>query len=176
MSKDLYVKARLDGGLIDAKASLSGALHVSASLGQTVIQTVGEVNPYTGSSSGQTKTGTVTGDGTATLQIPCSFKPDLIYVYGDMSDAVSNRGVVSVTIIKDELIDIHSDASSSADSESLTYVSHDVTGYNEDVSSNPHASYSNGTLTIDMVTSSSATRFRTGQVYTYVLLTKNPGI
>lgn len=128
-----------------------------------------------GSSSGQTKTGTVTGDGTTTLQISCSFKPDLIYVYGDMSDAVSNRGVKSVTIIKDELIDIHSDSSSSADSESLIYVSHDVTGYNENDSSNPHASYSNGTLTIDMVANSASTRFRSGQVYTYELSTVGTG-
>lgn len=128
-----------------------------------------------GSSSGQTKTGTVTGDGTTTLQISCSFKPDLIYVYGDMSDAVSNRGVTSVTIIKDEFIDVHSDASSSADSESLLYVSHDVTGYNENDSSNPHASYSNGTLTIDMVANSASTRFRSGQVYTYELSTVGTG-
>lgn len=128
-----------------------------------------------GSSSGQTKTGTVTGDGTTTLQIPCSFKPDLIYVYGDMSGAVSNRGVTSVTIIKDELIDIHSDASSSADSESLIYVSHDVTGYNEDDSSSPHATYSNGTLTIDMVANSASTRFLSGQVYTYELSTVGTG-
>lgn len=127
-----------------------------------------------GGSSGQTATGTVTGTGTNVLEIPCSFAPDLIYVHGDLSGDVSNRGVVSFTIIKNEYIDVHSDASQSADSETLYYASHDITGYNESDTSNPHASYANGVLTLTSINSSS-TRFTSGQTYTYELSTIGTG-
>ena len=48
MAKDLYVKARLQGGIITAPAVLSGPLQAQARLGQTVVEYVGESNPYTG--------------------------------------------------------------------------------------------------------------------------------
>lgn len=126
-----------------------------------------------GGGTGQTATGTVTGDGTNILEIPCNFAPDLIYIYGDMSSDVANRGIVSVTIIKDDLIDIHSDSSTSASQENLIYSAHNITGYND--ASLPHASYSNGTLTIDTISDSSSMRFRSGQVYNYELSTIGTG-
>lgn len=137
----------------------------SVSYGTYTIKVEKEVS----SSSGQTATGTVTGSGTTTLEIPCSFEPDVIHVYGDMSADVSNRGVVDFTLIKDEAVFLVSDASSSADTESVVYYTHDITGYND--SSNPHASYANSTLTIDTVTNSSAYRWLSGQTYTYELRT-----
>lgn len=48
MAKDLYVKARLTGGIITAPAVLSGPLRTQARLGQTVVEYVGESNPYIG--------------------------------------------------------------------------------------------------------------------------------
>lgn len=126
-----------------------------------------------GGGTGQTATGTVTGDGTNILEIPCNFAPDLIYIYGDMSSDVANRGIVSVTIIKDDLIDIHSDSSTSASQENLIYSAHNITGYND--ASLPHASYSNGTLTIDTISDPSSMRFRSGQVYNYELSTIGTG-
>ena len=48
MARDLYVKARLQGGTITAPAVLSGPLRTQARLGQTVVEYVGESNPYTG--------------------------------------------------------------------------------------------------------------------------------
>jgi hypothetical protein len=137
------------------------------------IKTLGTASEGSGS-SGQTVTGTVTGTGTDILEIPCSFEPDLIYVHSDLSDDATKRGVVSITIIKDRLIDMHSDPSTSAASESMYYASHDVTGYNENDDSNPHASYANGVLTITSI-NSSATRFLSGQVYNYELSTIGTG-
>lgn len=134
---------------------------------------VSAINTISGGESGQTTTGTVTGDGTNVLEIPCNFAPDLIYIYGDMSEDVANRGIVSVTIIKDDLIDIHSDSSTSASQENLIYSAHNITGYND--ASLPHASYSNGTLTIDTISDSSSIRFRSGQVYNYELSTIGTG-
>ena len=123
--------------------------------------------------TGQIATGTVTGSGTTVLEIPCNFEPDLIYVYGDMSSDVANRGIISVTIIKDDFIDIHNDSSTSVSHENSIYSAHNITGYND--SSLPHATYSNGTLTIDVISHSSSTRFRSGQVYNYELSTIGTG-
>lgn len=126
------------------------------------------------SGTGQTATGTVTGDGTNVLEIPCNFEPDLIYVYGDMSEDVSNRGVTSLTIIKNMAIYVSSDSSTSSADE-FAFVLHDITGYNESDTSNVHATYSNNTLTIDTVTNSSSSRWRSGQVYNYELSTIGTG-
>ena len=136
-------------------------------------KTAGTASGSSGS-SGQTVTGTVMGNGTNVLEISCTFEPDLIYVHSDLSDDATKRGVVLITIIKDRLIDMHNDPSTSAASESMYYISHNVTGYNESDTSNPHASYSNGILTITSI-NSSATRFLSGQVYNYELSTIGTG-
>lgn len=123
-----------------------------------------------GGSSGQSETGTFTGDNGITVQIPCSFEPDLIRVYGDLSGDVANRGITSLAIGKDDFMAVFSDTSTSGTSESMAYgVSHGMVGYND--TSKPHASYSDGVLTIDMVTNTSSYRFTSGVSYTYKLST-----
>lgn len=126
------------------------------------------------SGTGQTATGTVTGDGTNILEIPCNFAPDLIYVYGDMSGDVANRGVTSVMIIKDAAIYASFDSSASNTDEYAT-VSRNITGYNESDTSYIHATYSNNTLTIDTVTNSTSAKWRSGQIYNYELSTIGTG-
>ena len=49
MAKDIRASGYVDNMQIRANASLSGDVQAGASLGQTVIQFVGETNPYTGS-------------------------------------------------------------------------------------------------------------------------------
>lgn len=121
-----------------------------------------------GSSPVKTKTGSVTGDGTIMLAIPCDFEPDLIYVYGDMSASASNRGVVSITILKDTFAYMSNDSSTSNTTENFTFGDHSISGYGDPT--NLYATYSNGTLTIDTVSNTSARRFRSGQTYTYKLV------
>lgn len=121
-----------------------------------------------GGSSVQTKTGSVTGGGTLTLEIPCDFAPDLIYVYGDMSASASNRGVVSITILKDVFAYMTNDSSTSNTNENFTYGVHGVSGYGD--SSQVSVTYSNGTLTLNTVSNTSANRFRSGQTYNYTLV------
>ena len=121
-----------------------------------------------GGSSAQTATGTVSGSGNNVLQIPCDFAPDLIYVYGDMSDDVSNRGVVSMTIIKDTVVYMSVDTSSSNTDEFAIGIYHGIVGYNGSDSSAPHATLSNGTLSLDTaILNSSSGRWRSGQTYNY---------
>lgn len=121
-----------------------------------------------GGSSVQTKTGSVTGDGTITLSIPCDFEPDLIYVYGDMSASANNRGVVSITILKDVFAYMSNDSSTSNTNENFIYGEHGASGYGD--SSQITVTHSNGTLTLNTVTNSSARRFRSGQTYNYRLI------
>ncbi len=123
-----------------------------------------------GSSEGQTATGTVTGDGTNILQIPCSFEPDVIYVYGDMSEDVTNRGVVAMTVIKDTALYFTMDTSASSTDDS-SWAIYNITRYNETDTENPHATYANGVLTIDTVINSSGYKWLSGQIYNYELST-----
>lgn len=122
-----------------------------------------------GGSSVQTASGTVTGDGTNILQIPCSFAPDLIYVYGDLSGDVTYRGICSAVIIKDEAIYASSDTSTSNTDEYASVIK-GITGYNESNTTVTHATYSNNILTIDSASNSSAGIWRNGQVYNYKLV------
>ena len=48
MAKDITAKARLGDMSIRANAKLSGNIQSKAALGQTVVQYIGEANPYTG--------------------------------------------------------------------------------------------------------------------------------
>lgn len=128
-----------------------------------------------GGVSKQEATGTVTGDGTTTLAIPCSFEPDEVYVYGDLSGDVNLRGIVSVMIIKNDVFYVTNDSSTSAAQEIGYFIKHNITGYNESDTSNPHAAYANNTLTIDMVTNSSSTRFASSISYSYDLVAYGEG-
>lgn len=121
-----------------------------------------------GGSSAQTATGTVSGSGNNILQIPCEFAPDLIYVYGDMSDDVANRGIVSMTIVKDTVVYMSSDTSSSNADEYANVIVHNIVNYNEADTTTAHATLSNGTLSLDTaITGSSSGRWRNGQTYNY---------
>lgn len=118
-----------------------------------------------GGSSVQTSTGTFTGSGTTSATISCSFAPDLIWVYGDLSGDPSLRGVITFVIIKDTAIFVTVDGSTSSYSPTLYEDASGITGYGD--SATPHATYSSNTLTLDMVTSSSSTRFNSSATYQY---------
>jgi len=131
------------------------------------------VLPSTGGGSGggaQELTGTFTGNGDISVQIPCSFAPNLIYVYGDLSGDVTLRGVISITLIKDTTLYLTADTSQSSTSENLVAIAHGFSGYNESNSSAPHATYSNGVLTIDTGENTSSKRFASGITYNYKLV------
>lgn len=129
------------------------------------------VNVSGGGGSAQTATGTFTGSGSITQSISCSFAPDLIYVYGDLSVDPSYRGVISIVIIKDEALIAICDGSSSASQQTLWKMSNNITGYNEgNPSGEPYASYSNGTLLFDMVENTSSARFNSSITYSYKLV------
>ena len=160
---------RISGNVSDALTAI-GAKGVTVPTGSNsddLATLIGSIQTG-GGSSVQTKTGSVTGDGTITLSIPCDFEPDLIYIYGDMSASASNRGVVSITILKDVFSYMSNDSSTSNTNENFTYGEHGASGYGD--SSQITVTHSNGTLTLNTVTNSSARRFRSGQTYNYTLL------
>ena len=126
-----------------------------------------------GSSAGQSVTGTISGSGTNVLEISCNFEPDLIWVYTDMSDDASKRGVASFIIIKDSMLQLL--IYGSANNTDVGIYDHltSITGYGD--VENAYGTYSNGTLTLTTVGKSSSLRFLSGQTYTYELKTLGGG-
>jgi len=122
-----------------------------------------------GGSSAKTKTGTFSGNNTTSVQISCDFAPDLIYVYGNLTSSSNLRGVISIIIIKDTVIIQTSDTSTSSTNENLALAAHSVSGYVYN-NSYTHATYSNGTLTINTVSNTSSNRFASGISYSYKLV------
>lgn len=160
---------RISGNVSDALTAIGakGVTVPSGANSDDLATLIGSIQTG-GGSSVQTKTGIVTGEGSITLDIPCDFEPDLIYVYGDMSASANNRGVVSITILKDVFAYMSNDSSTSNTNENFTVGDHSISGYGD--STNFYATYSNGTLTIDTVSNTSARRFRSGQTYNYRLV------
>ena len=108
-----------------------------------------------GGSSVQTATGTVSGSGTNTLQIPCDFAPDLIYVHGDMTGDASTYLQANI------------DSSSSDTEEYIFWNDYGITGYSGDDASMPHGEYASGNVIFYMVSTSSSARFPSAVTYTY---------
>ena len=139
--------------------------------------------PSTGSGSGSgdssgsgnvevitTTTGTFTGNGTNVVTISCAFEPREIYISGDLTSDASLRGVVNFRLIKDNFICATNDSSTSNTNENAWFIEN-ITGFNEaNSSTQPYASYSNGTLTINTVQNSSGAKFPSGITYNYKLV------
>ena len=162
-------KAKDDGGTTHTYTEGGGftITDESNSTGTTAVITAGGG----GGSSVQTATGTFTGSGTTQAQISCNFAPDLIYVYGDLTNDVSLRGVSSIVIIKDTAMYTVVDGSTSSYQPSLFAIDNNITGYNEaNSSTEPHGTYSNGTLTLDTVENTTSARFNSSITYNYKLV------
>ncbi len=135
------------------------------------VKTAGTASGGSGGSGAQVSTtGTFTGNGTNSIQISCAFEPREIYIRGDLTGDVSLRGVVSFTLIKDKILVSTNDSSTSNTKENAWYLE-EINGYNEDNSSTaPYVTYSNGTLTIDTVMNSSGAKWPSGITYNYTLV------
>lgn len=120
-----------------------------------------------GGSSAQIATGTVSGSGTNTLQIPCDFAPDLVYVCGDMTGDASLRGCTLFLIIKDTYLQANIDSSSSNTEEYIYWNDYSITGYSGNDASMPHGEYASGNVIFYMVSTSSSARFNSAVTYTY---------
>lgn len=135
------------------------------------VKTAGTASGGSGSSGTQVSTtGTFTGNGTNSIQISCAFEPREIYIRGDLTGDVTLRGVISFALIKDKILVSTNDTSTSNTKENAWYLE-EINGYNEDNSSTaPYVTYSNGTLTIDTVVNSSGARWPSGITYSYTLV------
>lgn len=120
-----------------------------------------------GGSPVQIATGTVSGSGTNTLQIPCDFAPDLIYVRGDMTGDASLRGCTLFLIIKDTYLQANIDSSSSNTEEYIFWNDYSITGYSGNDASMPYGEYASGNVNLYMVSTSSSARFNSAVTYTY---------
>lgn len=114
-------------------------------------------------------TGTFTGDGTKTVQIPCNFEPREIYIEGDLEEDISLRGLEYFLLIKDNSYIILSDTSTSQSTTTLYNGNLNISGFNETNTSEAHASYSNNILTVSSV-SGTGGQFASGITYNYKLV------
>lgn len=164
----LVDSTQLDADLTSVANAIRTKGGTSASLAfpADFISAIGDIS---GGGSKQTKSGTFSGSGGNTVSISCDFAPDVIYVYGDVLTDPSLRGICSISIIKDESIVVTADSSTSTSSEYLLYSATGITGYGTDTT-NPYASYSSDTLTIDTVVNSGSYRFASGVTYSYLLI------
>lgn len=160
---------RISGNVSDALTAIGnkGVTVPSGANSDDLADLIAQIQTGGGGTSVQTATGTVSGSGSKSLQIPCDFAPDLIYVYGDLSGNASLRGVVSFTIIKDTYLTVTVDGSSSNTDEFLYGNNHSITGYAGNDASAPYGEYANETVLLDMVTNSSSARFNSGVTYSY---------
>lgn len=125
-----------------------------------------------GGSALATETGTFTGSGGNTAQLACAdFAPIAVYVCTDeIPEDPSLRGIISFTIVKDSSLYVTADSSTSQAVEYLLYSMYNFTDYNAADTENPHATYSNGVLTLDTVYNSGTARFASGVTYYYTLI------
>lgn len=132
--------------------------------------TTAEISVSGGSGgSVQTETGTFVGNDANVITIACDYAPDVIYIRGDLTSSASLRGICSVTIIKDTVIYVTADSSTSATDEYLLFVAHGITGYNTDTTY-PYATYSNGILSVNTVMNSGTARWNSAVTYSYKLV------
>ena len=131
--------------------------------------TTAEISVSGSGGSAQTETGTFVGNDANVITISCDFAPDLIYIRGDLTSSASLRGICSVNIIKDTVIYVTADSSTSASDEYLLFAAHGITGYNTDTTY-PYATYSNGVLSVDTVMNSGTARWNSSVTYSYKLI------
>ena len=108
-------------------------------LGKTAYVNGSKITGSGGGGSAQTATGTVDGTGTNLLEISCSFAPDLIHIQGNLTGSASYRGCTDFTIIKDTVIYIAFDTSTSSTNKTISNKD-SISGYNESGSGEPKAS------------------------------------
>ena len=161
--------SRISGNVADALTAI-GNKGVSVPQGANsddLADLIAAITSGGGGSSVQIATGTVSGSGTNTLQIPCDFAPDLIYVHGDMTGDASLRGCTLFLIIKDTYLQVCIDSSSSNTEEYIYGNDYSITGYSGNDASVPHGEYASGNVNLYIVTTSSSARFHSDVTYTY---------
>lgn len=109
-----------------------------------------------GYGSGKKQQGTFVGNNSNKIDIPCEFKPSVIFIYAE-NKAAEFGGLYLICIIKGRFAILGTDSNISA-VKRLHYFSYDITGYNDPpVEENgsttraAQASYSNGVLTVGAV-------------------------
>ena len=112
----------------------------------------------------KTATGTFTGNGTRTVDIPCNFEPDLIYWTSDPGTTVSSGTVAG--IIAREMMSANRYRNNSTTNSH--YAAINITAMNTGGSSYSfRATYANSTVTLYCFSNNARSLFTNGRTYTY---------
>ena len=131
-----------------------------------------DVNVSGGGGGGQKKTGTFTGTGAISVTIPCDFEPDVVYVFGNLSEDVTLIGMKYCVVIRDCIVITGYDNSTS--NSNATYSSQgSISGLNSNHSVNyvTYATYNSGTKAVTISNHNNAARvyYNSNVEYTYLL-------
>ena len=118
-------------------------------------------------SGAQTATGTFTGNGARSIDVTCSFEPELVYWYGDPGSSASS-GTVSCLIVKDMMAANRYRNNATTNSANIQVP---ITGMNTGGSSyNFKSSYANGKVTLYSFSSNARNLFTSGRTYSYTFM------
>lgn len=122
----------------------------------------------------QMKTGTFTGAGSATVEIPCPFEPDVMLIDSDLDSVTAwGSGIAKELFMSRKLNIVWQHNSATVTGFSMATMINDTLntpfGWDGTTSGAPKAKYENGTVTLSNNNTSTAwAYFINGQEYTYM--------
>lgn len=120
-----------------------------------------------GGSSVKTATGTFTGNGTRTIDVACTFEPDLVYFTSNPGTTASS-GTVAAIIVRDMMTATRYRNNSTTNSH---YAIPDIAGLNTSGSSYSwRATYANSTVTLYCYSSNARGLLTNGRTYSYTFI------
>lgn len=120
-----------------------------------------------GGTSVKTATGTFTGNGTRTIDVSCSFEPDIVYVTSNPGTTASS-GTVALIIVRGMMAATRYRNNSTTNSH---YAIPDITNMNTSGSSYSwRATYANGKVTLYCFSSNARGLLTNGRTYSYTFI------
>ena len=120
-----------------------------------------------GGSSVKTATGTFTGNGTRTIDVACTFEPDIVYFTSDPGTTASS-GTVAAIIVRDMMTATRYRNNSTTNSH---YAIPDIAGLNTSGSSYSwRATYANSKVTLYCYSSNARGLLTNGRTYSYTFI------
>lgn len=142
--------------------------HPSVVINGVTYQNVPEVDiPKSGGGTVKTATGTFTGNGTRTIDVTCSFEPDLVYFTSDPGTTASS-GTVAAIIVRDMMTATRYRNNSTTNSH---YAIPDIADLNSSGSSYSwRATYANSKVTLYCYSNNARSLLTNGRTYSYTFL------
>ena len=165
-----YVTAGTSNGTavtVSASELVSGSETKTANGTYDVTNLAELVVSVSGGSSVKTATGTFTGNGTRTIDVACTFEPDIVYFTSNPGTTASS-GTVAAIIVRDMMTATRYRNNSTTNSH---YAIPDIAGLNTSGSSYSwRATYANSKVTLYCFSNNARSLLTNGRTYTYTFV------